>query len=199
MVRKQGRKKLIVAAAILGVLLIAVGTVALIRALGPQNPDPYVQENTTTSESTEESVETEEQKEETKPSVSTEAEEASSIDPATLSIIDVPTMLVTVSYVKGVGPFEYQVLKTPNGTQYVEFRSTELIGTKCTNDEGAFASIIKDPSTTEASATISKTVEVESVKYGLSLSGSNCTSNTELLSRYQQSFSDAFTLLKKTN
>lgn len=108
-------------------------------------------------------------------------------------------MTITVSYVKGVGAFEYQVLRTPSGTQYVEFRSTDLVGTKCTDDAGAFASIIQNPSSTDNTSSVSQTVELESTKYGLALSGTNCTPNVELLQQYQQSFSKGFSLLKKTN
>ncbi len=192
---------MIIAAAILGVLLVAIGTVALIRSLNPQSNDPYVQENSSGSVPADDDANTQDtanenstDSDQTKPST-----ETATLDPSTISTIDIAPMTITVSYVKGVGALEFQVLRTPSGTQYVEFRSTELIGTKCTDDAGAFASIIQNPSSTESNSTVSQTVDLDATKYGLALSGTNCTPNVALLEQYQQSFSKAFSLLKKTN
>lgn len=204
MVRQNGRKKLIIAGAILGVLLVAIGTVAAIKALNPSNNDPYVKQTASGSVPSEDNASgdasTGGAPESSGTSNSTQKPtETPAVDPATVTTIDVAPMSLSVSYVKGVGAFEYQVLRTPSGTQYVEFKSAELVGTKCTDDEGAFASIIQNPSSSETNSTVSQTVDLDATKYGLALSGTNCTSNVELLGQYQQSFSKAFSLLKKTN
>lgn len=204
MVRQNGRKKLIIAGAILGVLLVAIGTVAAIKALNPSNNDPYVKQTASGSVPSEDNASgdasTGGASESSGTSNSTQKPtETPAVDPATVTTIDVAPMSLSVSYVKGVGAFEYQVLRTPSGTQYVEFKSAELVGTKCTDDEGAFASIIQNPSSSETNSTVSQTVDLDATKYGLALSGTNCTSNVELLGQYQQSFSKAFSLLKKTN
>lgn len=204
MVRQNGRKKLIIAGAILGVLLVAIGTVAAIKALNPSNNDPYVKQTASGSVPSEDNASgdasTSDASESSGTSNSTQKPtETPAVDPATVTTIDVAPMSLSVSYVKGVGAFEYQVLRTPSGTQYVEFKSAELVGTKCTDDEGAFASIIQNPSSSETNSTVSQTVDLDATKYGLALSGTNCTSNVELLGQYQQSFSKAFSLLKKTN
>ena len=108
-------------------------------------------------------------------------------------------MHITVSYVKGVGGFSYEVLRTQKGTTYVEFRSDDLISTKCTDDTGAFAAIIQNPTSTEDTSIISQKVMVGGVLYGLSLSGANCTGQPDMLQKYQNSFSDAFSLLKESS
>ena len=105
-------------------------------------------------------------------------------------------MSITVSYVKGVGGFEFEVHRTPSGTQYVDFKSSDLVGTKCTDDEGIFATILESPGSDEQ-ATLTKTIKLDGTTYGLSLAATTCTSDTTKLSAYQQSFNDAFSLLKK--
>ena len=200
MAQKKGRKKLYTALIVLAVLLAVIGVIALVKAMsGNGKDDPYKQ--TTTQESSNNPSPS-------KPSTSTDdgdknsatnnnqSSSATNLDPSTVATIDVPPMNITASYVKGIGAFEYEVLRTPNGTQYVEFRSTDLVGTKCTNDQGAFASILASPTDDEASTLSQKTV-VSGTTYGLSLPNSTCTSNPDLLAKYQKSFSDAFTLLKK--
>lgn len=190
---------MIIAAAILGVLLVAIGTVTLIRVLNPPSEDPYVQDTPSGSVSNDDGVNTQAPAlSDTSADTGTKPVDTPALDPNTVSTIDITPMTITVSYVKGVGAFEYQVLRTPSGTQYVEFRSAELIGTKCTDDAGAFASIIQNPSSAETNSTVSQTVDLESTKYGLALSGTNCTSNLESLEQYQQSFGKAFSLLKKS-
>lgn len=201
MAHKKGRKKLYTALIVLAILLAVIGVIALVKAMSNNGKsDPYKQ--TTTQESSNNPSPS-------KPSTSTNdgdknsattnnqsSSSAASLDPSTVATIDIPPMSITASYVKGIGAFEYEVLRTPNGTQYVEFRSTDLVGTKCTNDQGAFASILASPTDDEASTLSQKTV-VSGTTYGLSLPNATCTSNPDLLAKYQKSFSDAFTLLKK--
>ncbi len=201
MVRKKDTRKLILLLSVLGVLVVAVATVAIIKAVssGGSNGENESSQTSSTSDTsnqqtatTEESDKTEEA---TQPPQNT-TEETPAIDPATVNTTTIEPMDITVSYVKGAGGFEYEVLRTPNGSRYVEFRSPDLVGTKCTDDQGAFASILENPSSSEAS-TIAKTVTVDDMQYGLSLAAANCTSDTEKLQKYQQSFNDAFSLLKK--
>lgn len=70
------------------------------------------------------------------------------------------------------------------------------MGTKCTDDTGVFASIIKSPASPEDKTTISETVVVDGVTYGLSLTGKNCTADLALLERYQTGFMNGFSALK---
>lgn len=203
MVQKKGKKRtLITALAVLIVLLVAIGTIAIIRTMNPKEADPYTQQETssTSTDTPDDSVSTQtpEETEATTPADSSGTTTEPALDPATVSTIDIEPMAISVSYVKGAGGFEYEVLRTANGTRYVEFRSSSLAGTKCTNDVGAFASILADPDSNE-STTLSKTTTVDGTKYGLSLESSTCTSDAKKLQSYQKSFGDAFSLLKKIN
>lgn len=116
------------------------------------------------------------------------------IDPATTSTIDVEPLGIKVAYVTGIPGFSYAVSQTGGSTGFVEFNAEELAGTKCTDDKGLFASIIKDPAQADL-ATIQHTTKVQDVTYGLSLSAPNCTGDTALFDQYQASFRDAFGLL----
>lgn len=196
--RRVNRRALLTAGAILVVLLVAIGTIAIIRALNPPKQDPYLQPetSTTTETTTETPVETPETPTEETDETPASSENDPELDPATVGTIAIEPMELTVSYVKGTGGFEYQVLRTANGTRYVEFRSESLVGTKCTDDKGAFASILADPTSNERS-TLTKTTELDGATYGLSLEGTACTSDVVSLQAYQKSFSDAFSLLKK--
>jgi len=202
MVRKKDKRKLILLLSVLGVLLVAIVTVAIIKAVnsGSSNGQSESDQTSSTSDTAQKPGTTTEESSEAQggatQSTSPDTEESPVIDPATVNTIDIEPMDITVSYVKGAGGFEYEVLRTPNGSQYVEFRSPELVGTKCTDDQGAFASILENPSSSEGS-TIAKSVTVGDIQYGLSLAAANCTSNAEKLQKYQQSFNDAFSLLKK--
>lgn len=206
MVRKKDKRKLIIALSVLGVLLVAIATVAIIKAVNSNSADiSSTQESDRTSSASDTAQQQEANTNETdtaqngdSQATTPDTEEAPTIDPATVNTIDIPPMEITVSYVKGAGGFEYEVLRTPNGSQYVEFRSPELVGTKCTDDQGTFASILENPSSGEGS-TIAKSVTVDDTQYGLSLSAANCTSDAAKLQKYQQSFNDAFSLLKKLN
>jgi len=202
MVQKKGRRTWITALAVLLILLAVIGTIALIRGLNSGKADPYAQNGDSSStNSSDNDTQKQETNTDTQKDTDTKKDDSGSepaLDPSTVSTIDIAPMEITVSYVKGTGGFQYEVLRTSNGTRYVEFRSADLVGTKCTNDVGTFASILANPTDTE-SATLTKTTTVDGVKYGLSLEGSTCTSNQEKLQAYQKSFSDAFSLLKKMN
>jgi hypothetical protein len=191
--QNKGRKKLFTALAIIGALLLIVVAFWMLN----NKPDDTSSDaaNTTDKDSpaiSEEANKTDEPVKSTPVETSTEP----AIDPATVSTVAIEPMTVNVTYLKGVGGFDYEVLRTPSGTKYVQFSSSKLVGTKCTDDEGAFASIIDTPAANE-SATVAKTVTVDGTTYGLSLVDATCTSDAELLKQYQNAFSEPFHLLKK--
>ncbi len=200
MVQKKGKRALLTALSIFVVLLAVVGTIAIIKALNPGTNDPYATQ--TTNESTDDTPTDTTDSPSTTPLPDDDDDGTSdtepAIDPATVATIDVTPMSLSVSYTKGVGGFEYEVLRRPNGTRYVEFSSPELVGTKCTNDKGVFASILESPAS-EETATLAKTTTVGGMTYGLSLAAVTCTSNETLLKNYQNAFSTPFSLLKKTS
>lgn len=202
MLRKLSRKTIISISAVLFVLLACVATIALLKGLQSDKDDPYRQPDVSQSGENSTSDTNKQDDTDNNQAGQNDADKApptdAEIDPSTVATIDVEPMSLTVSYVKGVGGFEYEVLRTPRGTKYVEFRNSELVGTKCTNDQGTFASILAEPLEDEG-ATISKKVVVDGTTYGLSLATEACTSNPEKLRLYQASFSDAFALLEKLN
>lgn len=200
----KNKKMTILIVSVLAVLLLAVAVVLVMKYAQPQEADPGVarppysnQEDEPNGDPSGDGADKpgEHTHDDTAgPDANPEAE----LDPATVGTLDIEPLGITISYVKGVGGFEYEVRRTPSGTQYADFKSEDLVGTKCTNDSGDFASILVSPKTDEQ-ATLTKKVEVEGVTYGLSLASAACTSNTDLLKSYQASFSDAFGLIKKIN
>ena len=194
MAKKRSRKTLFTALAVLVVLLVVIAIVAW--AKGHSNSTPQIINDTskkdTSSSPSSDSTNTQQK---TAPTSSPTASQPT-IDPAKVTTVDIAPMSITVSYLKGVGGFDYAVQRTPSGTQYVQFSSSKLVGTKCTNDEGVFASILENPSGDESS-TVNQTVVVDGTTYGLSLADTSCTSNTDLLKQFQDAFSQPFSLLKK--
>lgn len=192
MVKKKGRKTLFMVLTVIGILLLIISVVVVAKSLSSNKSS----ENDTTGK--EAPAITDESRDTEKPAETTpkETPDEVAIDTAKVSTITIDPMSITVSYMKGIGGFDYLVSRTASGTKYVQFSSPKLVGTKCTNDEGVFASIIETPSADET-ATLAKTTTVEGTTYGLSLSDSTCTSNAELLKHYQDSFSEPFSLLKK--
>ncbi len=118
------------------------------------------------------------------------------IDPASVARIDIEPLQLSVAYVRGIPGFSFSADRTASGTRYVEFRSDSLIGTKCTGDQGAFASIIVSPSEQDSS-TLSKTKKIDGTTYGLSLPDETCTSDAALFAQYQTAFRAAFSLLER--
>lgn len=199
MVRKKGKRTLLTTVAVLVALLLIIGAIAWIKTASQNKSDPYASKETpTTTVDTPDPQDSKQDTDTTSPDSGTNTDTGTAVDPTKVTTIDIAPMSLTVSYVKGVGTFEYQVLRTSNGTRYVEFSSPELVGTKCTNDIGTFASILANPEEND-STTLAKTTTVDGTKYGLSLESSTCTANAEKLQAYQKSFSDAFSLLKKMN
>ncbi len=137
--------------------------------------------------------------EESQPLDDVPAEEpAATIDPSTVSRIEVEPLELSVAYVRGVPGFGFSVERTASGTRYVEFSSEALIGTKCTDDEGVFASIIVNP-TNQDTPTLSETKKLDDTTYGLSLPDDTCTADEALFAGYQNAFRDAFSLLERLN
>jgi len=192
MAKGQGKKGLIVTIVVLGLTLLAVGGFLIWQnANRTDTTTPAVSTDTSSTTSSKDSTDS------TTATNSTTTTSAPAVDPSTLASIDIDPLKITVFYSKGVGGFDFNVLRTTKGTQYVTFSNSDLVGTKCTNDEGDFASIIKNPTSTEDNATISQKVKVGSDTYGLSLAASNCTSNPDLLTKYQTAFTNGFSQLKE--
>jgi len=193
MVQKKGRKKLFAALAVIGASLLIVAVVSVVKAMSNNEPSVPTQ---TSAQDTPSVSDADESNSTDQPATTEPVAEQPAIDPETVATVAIEPMTITVSYLKGVGGFDYEVLRTGSGTKYVQFSSTKLAGTKCTDDEGQFASIIEKPSKDEAT-TLAKTTTVDGTEYGLSLADSTCTSDSELLKQYQDAFSGAFSLLKK--
>ena len=201
MVRKKGKRQTyIIAGSILAVIVLTIGIISLVKSLNANKNDPYAQvETTNTPDATDTTGDTQttpptNTPTDTEPAENDDATD-STVDPDSVSVVDIKPMNLAVSYIKGVGGFEFFVMRTANGTQYVEFSNQDLKGTKCTDDTGVFASIVEAPRDND-SPTLSKTTTVDGVKYGLSLADETCTKDPDLLKQYQASFSDAFSLLK---
>jgi hypothetical protein len=175
---------------VLAVVVLVIGVMLLVKK--PQQPSkvatPDTSKQTTPAKDTATNTDTAK-------TDATSGTPGPVVDPATLNSIDIEPLAITVFYSKGTPGFEFTVLKTADKTQYIQFTSPNLIGTKCTNDQGAFASIIKNPSSNEIQTT-TQTVNVGSDSYGLSLASTSCTSNTDLLTEYQTGFKNGFSNLK---
>lgn len=188
-VRNKRKLLWIIIASVAAVLIIGSVVAYSMFEASESEADPFTQTEQTTTE-------TEPKEKEVVAETPDPAPEPETpLDPASVSTVDVEPLNITVSYVKGVPGFAFSVSRTQSNTEYVDFHSTELVGTKCTDDEGVFATIIKNPEDAD-SATISETKTLEGDVYGLSLPESTCTSNIELFEQYQQSFEDAYGLLR---
>lgn len=195
--RKLGRQKwyILGGVVVLALALVAIAVNALVPKADNSSAPSAVVEN---SDSDKNASQTTPSTPDTSAKPADSTQSTTTLDPSTVGTVDIQPLSLTVSYVKGIGGFEYAVKRLSGGTQYVEFTSPELIGTKCTDDTGTFASIIHNPDTNDAT-TITATQTVDGTQYGLSLSDDTCTGNVELLKQYQTSFRDAFSLLKKTS
>lgn len=189
--KKQKTVAIISAVAVLLVAALVVWWLAFQRSQA--EPDPFISSSENQEETQTPAPEADEPTEETP---AAEETPASTIDPSTVSTVDIEPLEITVSYVRGVPGFGFLVQRTADGTEYVEFSSEEVAGTKCTDDTGVFASIIVSPSEQDG-ATITDEVTVDGTVYGLSLPDATCTSDEELFAQYQASFKDAFSLLAK--
>jgi hypothetical protein len=186
---KLSRRTIIISTIIAGILVVVSGVLLSNALRQPSQAEEPTQDIALQSEPEPETSTTE--PETTAPVVT--------VDPTTVDSVDIVPLDITVSYVKGIPGFTYAIQRSQNGTRYIEFSSADLIGTKCTDDTGIFASIIENPSPDTEGATVSTTTTVGQDTYGLSLATDTCTSNPELLKQYQASFNDAFTLLRSIN
>lgn len=191
--RTQGKKRLIITIIILGVFVLIAGGIAWAST----HKETSGTKNSDTSQVTQVKKDEPTTETDNSPSVTTEVKPTVVMaDPATLSTVDIDPMHLVVSYTKGIPGFDFVIKHTADRTEYVEFSAAELVGTKCTDDDGSFASIIKNPSADENQTTIAQKVVAAGDTYGLSLYGRGCTNNTELLDQYQTAFSGGFTSLK---
>jgi cytoskeletal protein RodZ len=185
-----GRRQGIAIAVVVGILLIvALFAWTFVRPFDtPEETSPTSTPVTTQPmETAEEPAEEEKQVDEA---------DTPTIDPATVSTVPIEQLSVAVPYITGIPAFSYSLEETGSGTQYATFYAEELKGTRCTDDEGAFAIVVKNPKSTEDQATLSLTKKVGQDTYGLSLTGSNCTGDAALFNQYQAAFKDAFGLIK---
>lgn len=187
--KPRGNAKLIITILVLAITLLVVGLVVTLQNQ-PEAADTSIDTPETVDETPQETPNESEEK-----PVEQEPDPTPTIDPELASSLDIEPMGITVFYVRGIPGFEFVIERTANGTEYVQFSSPKLVGTKCTDDDGVFASIIKNPSTTEAQS-LSATTSVADDTYGLSLADATCTGNPALLSEYQEAFADAFSLLE---
>lgn len=193
MARTQGKTGLIVTIGVLVIALLIFGVIALAKNAQKTTPAPSTDTSKQVPGTTKDATSTETD------ATDTPAKDSSTVpvaDPSTLSSIDVAPLGMTVFYTKGIPGFDFAVKKTADKTQFAEFSSSDLVGTKCTDDVGLFATIIKNPSSNEDQATISQTVKLGSDTYGLSLAGKGCTSDASLLDQYQTAFKNGFSSLK---
>jgi len=192
MAKTQSKTGLIVTIVILAVVILGVSAFAIV---GKKDTSPPVTNETSTTPAT--NTAKDDTKDTDPPNVTGGPETTKpAVDPNMLASVDVEPLGIVVYYAKGTPGFDFAIKKTANRTQYVEFTSTDLVGTKCTDDMGLFASIIKNPTSEEDQTTISETVKVGSDSYGLSLASASCTTNSELLTKYQAGFKEGFSSLK---
>lgn len=201
MVRKRSKRALYIVIGVLIALVFVVGIVVFAKTSNNEtskNADtsPSTDTTKTPDATTPSNSENDNNTSNETPDVPKDTTNTATIDPGQVSTIAIEPMLITVSYMKGIEGFDFQVLRNPNGTKYVQFSAPKLVGTKCTNDVGAFVSIIENPTADEA-ATLTKTTETDGKTYGLSLADATCTADAALLKQYQDAFSEPFSLLKK--
>ncbi|MEO6109862.1 MAG: hypothetical protein ABIP50_02535 [Candidatus Saccharimonadales bacterium] len=193
MAKGQNRTGLIVTIVVLGLTLAIVSTIVILNGLNK----PKVEETTSKTDSSKtEPTTTTTDSDKGATTTPATTKPAPSVDPSTLSSIDVDPLKITVFYTKGAGALEYSVKRTADRTQYVEFSAPGLVGTKCTDDAGVFASIIENPASTEDNTSIVQKTTAGDKTYGLTLAGTNCANDQELLATYQTAFKNGFSSLK---
>ena len=191
--QERAKKRLIIASVLIVAVIALVVTLLVVN--GNRSAQRQAAQETTKSE-TEKKESSENTSSPLESETPKEDEDLSAIDPATIGTVDITPASLTVSYIKGVGGFAYEVLRSADGRKYIELKNSELAGTKCSDDTGVFVSILEAPNESEK-ATISKTMALDGVQYGLSVASPTCTSEPELLKQYQDAFSKPFGLLKK--
>lgn len=193
MTKAQSKKGLITTIVILGLTLLIVGGILIWQNQNSNNNTAPADDSSETTQPADEEVMTTDDT----PSDVPNDSEIPTVDPSTLDSIDIEPLSIAVLYTKGTGGFEFEVLRASDGTRYVEFSNSALVGTKCSDDNGVFATIIESPASPEDSSLISETVVVDGTTYGLSLATDTCTANPDLLKDYQSGFINGFSQLKK--
>lgn len=191
MAKGQSKRGLIVSIVVLSLALLVASAFVISRNLNTTKEVETTNQTATTAtdDDTVDASKTESSEKPTTP--------VQEVDESTLSSIDIEPLAITVFYTKGVPGFEYTVERSSDKTEYVQFTSPELVGTKCTDDNGVFVSIIKNPTSAEDKTTIKEMRKVGSSTYGLSLSAKNCTKDEALLEKYQAAFTSGFSKLKE--
>lgn len=115
-------------------------------------------------------------------------------DPSTVKQLEIAQLNVTLDYSNTLPGMSYSIGRTSGGTTYVQLANDQLVGDKCTDDSGVFATILKDPSSTD-STTVSTTVKVGDDTYGLALPSDSCTGDKDLFDEYQTSMKQNFPFL----
>lgn len=188
----HSKRRLIITSSLLGLTLLVVGGIILFQRIStPDKPEAI-----TTPSSGNAIVKPDTPTTASSATATTPKSDTTAVDPSTLNSVDVSPLGIVVFYTKGIHGFNYEVKKTDSQTQYAEFSAPELIGKICTDDNGTFASIVKNPTSTEDQTTITATTKLGNDSYGLSLSGKNCTANQQLLTQYQTAFMNGFSSLK---
>ena len=191
MAQSRAKQTVITAAIVLVILFAVIAAMLFIRSQTSSQGSTDVE---TINVETEQTVEVEDEDTSATTPIPDEEEPVAKPDAANFTTIAIDPLAINIYYTKGTGPFEFAVLRTPGGTRFVEFRAPSLIGTKCTDDLGAFASIIEDPKESD-STTLAESIQVGANSYGLSLATDACTSDAGLLSKYQSAFRDGLPLL----
>jgi len=187
MAKTQSKKRLLVI--IIALLVVALAIAGAVVAKNLNTPTETTTD--TSQESTDVTDSDASTDTDTEPAPKPDTSVTPAVDPATLSSVVVEPLGVTVFYSKGVPGFDFVVKRTAAQTQYVEFSTAALVGTKCTDDEGVFASIIKNPGDNERQTT-TQIIQVGNDTYGLTLAGAGCTADAALLTEYQTAFTDGF-------
>lgn len=194
MAKGQGKTGLVITIIVLAVTLVVVGTIVVLQNLNQQPAVTNQPSSTETDTTADQTTPTDETDASTGTDTTTDETDIT-VDPATLKSIDIEPMSIKVFYTKGIPGFEYAIQRASNGTHYVEFSSPDLVGTKCTDDEGIFATIIEDPSASEQQTTVNQTTTIGDMTYGLSLASDTCTAAPTLLAQYQDAFKSGFSSL----
>jgi hypothetical protein len=114
------------------------------------------------------------------------------IEKTSPKIVLISEFNLAVQYGKDMPNISYDIETTDMGTRYANLKNDLLVGDICAEDEGFIAQIIKNPSDTENQASVVEKITIGEDTYGLVLSGANCASDTDLLSRFQNSLKTNF-------
>lgn len=193
----QGKKRLaIIIASIIATLVLVAGLIWVIN-------HPYNSTGLTTNDTS--STNTNAQKNNASPNTNSNtskpaettptAPQTPAPDPSTVKSLDISQLGLTLNYDRTLPGLSYEISRTGDGTQYVSLTYDGLVGSKCTGDQGEFASIIKNPTNTDSIA-INNTVKLGNDTYGLALPDNSCTGNVDLFNQYQASMKANFPYMK---